>query len=349
MENCGTNIFHFLFDMSEEYYLEWMWGDAGILGMPGMNYVASLNPYRWSKGDSDSIIRDLLQHSETERPVELRVIGEKYSHSFVSPKAAISWIESCKDTNITKGNSLYTFGTTFALWTAPGALALFCRLHSKQAWTKKNLFNAGIYANYVTNIPYELSKRQRIHGLNPKFDAILKEEKTWDEFFSLCDYGRLVEITSLPKDERIGEILFDSKKWILQENEEYFTIFQNKESKEAIITFRGGDGGAEDAKNHPGSPARIFVNGYDANALPSELGSDFIESLGETGYSITIVGYSQGGILALAAAIKYAKHSYIKKCILLNCATQFWPPWMNQLLPDGVGEIWKNVNTIDEI
>merc|ERR1712137_1463602 len=59
------------------------------------------------------------------------------------------------------------------------------------------------------------------------------------------------------------------------------------------------------------------------------------ELLAEQGCSIQILGYSQGGIPALACALRYVNQSWFEKCILLNNATMFWPAWLDRFLPEG--------------
>jgi len=58
------------------------------------------------------------------------------------------------------------------------------------------------------------------------------------------------------------------ERWVkvyLEEENSFWCAYKCEERGEAVVAFRGGDGGTEDAKNHPGSPAYCFVN-----ALPEE-------------------------------------------------------------------------------
>lgn len=57
-----------------------------------------------------------------------------------------------------------------------------------------------------------------------------------------------------------------------------------------------------------------------------------LESLGRDGYSVRIVGYSQGAIPALACAYRFRFAAWLQRVVLLNAASMFWPPWMANVL-----------------
>eukprot|EP00933_Yihiella_yeosuensis_P025618 TRINITY_DN19869_c0_g1_i1.p1 TRINITY_DN19869_c0_g1~~TRINITY_DN19869_c0_g1_i1.p1 ORF type:complete len:403 (-),score=50.40 TRINITY_DN19869_c0_g1_i1:47-1255(-) len=110
-------------------------------------------------------------------------------------------------------------------------------------------------------------------------------------------------------------------------------------SSEFLVIFRGGDGGAADACEHPGSPARPFVQGEDPNDVPAEIRElvVFLKGLVNVikGCSppepprLTFVGYSQGGLPALACHLLSKDiTTMVHSCILLNAATVFWPRWL---------------------
>lgn len=63
--------------------------------------------------------------------------------------------------------------------------------------------------------------------------------------------------------------------------------------------------------------------------LPIEL----LRRLGTLG-EVYLVGYSLGGIAALASALVVGDAHFLRECVLLNCCTTFWPPWYSMLLPN---------------
>jgi len=75
-------------------------------------------------------------------------------------------------------------------------------------------------------------------------------------------------------------------------------------TKMAVVAFRGGDGGVEDSKNHVGSPARAFIAGADEASVPWDaLPVEILELLVDQGFEVTLIGYSLGGIPALACCL----------------------------------------------
>ena len=98
--------------------------------------------------------------------------------------------------------------------------------------------------------------------------------------------------------------------------------------------FRGGDGGTEDAKTHPGSPAWAFVQGEKAERVPAEvrkLASGAEPRRPSRGIRRAAArarsGYCSGRCppwLRTSAGPR----GVASTCTLLSAATAFWPYWL---------------------
>lgn len=101
----------------------------------------------------------------------------------------------------------------------------------------------------------------------------------------------------------------------------------------------------------PRSPVRSFVHGDD-DSLPPKLPTDLMRTLSEaavearkkgTGGGITMVGYSQGAIPALASALLFGastmEQDTLTRVELLNAALMFWPTWFPSIL---ASDWWTN-------
>jgi len=104
------------------------------------------------------------------------------------------------------------------------------------------------------------------------------------------------------------------------------------EQRKAIVAVLGGDSGGRpgDMKTHSGSPLRAFMQADDCYRAPVELlPFALVDRLLQAKLEVTVVGFSQGSIAALAVAME---HSSIAKCVLFNPANMFWPPWLRDRL-----------------
>merc|ERR1712196_137531 len=106
------------------------------------------------------------------------------------------------------------------------------------------------------------------------------------------------------------------------ECEPYWAVYQQDTWHSAmhasfVVLFTGGDGSLKDAKCHPGSPARAFVQGQSEQFVPY-LPIDLLRRLGEQG-EVCLVGYSLGGIAALASALVVGYGTWLSGCVLFNC------------------------------
>jgi hypothetical protein len=83
--------------------MQYMWGDARLFPLPGMNVTAESNPLRWSKSLSPSeVVTELEAHSNQDRPVKIstKSVDGRTLHSFTSIHDASQWIHQhfpCKE------------------------------------------------------------------------------------------------------------------------------------------------------------------------------------------------------------------------------------------------------------
>lgn len=212
-------------------------------------------------------------------------------------------------------------------------LAMFCRYFTKRPWPKSSIIFAGAYAHYVCQIPKQLAEVQHEKGAHPR------RAVAWQDFDASPDRSltAFVEAAALPEAERPQSIEFDGKTWQRIDQAESNTFWAAYQcGTESIIGFRSGNGRPgtpeylEDAQIHPGSPARAFIQGTDAEELP-EMPVELVQRLGRAG-RVSTVGYSMGGIPALASALKAG--DALERCVLYNPSMIFWPPWYAKLLPE---------------
>jgi len=162
-------------DMAGEAEVEWMYADSGILPLPGMRALAEANPLRWSRGTPDKIVVELdsvgcswWARANSQRPVQLRVVGTAYVHKFQTAAAAAQWLRECECECEERADTSADRATTIAAYAAKvlaaPALALYCRVHSKQPWARKNIFFAGSYALRACSVPQQVSRMQELHS-----------------------------------------------------------------------------------------------------------------------------------------------------------------------------------------
>jgi len=323
---------------TDEPKLEWMWGDAAL------GKLSKMNPLRWGRGTAEEVAAQLegVKEKDQHRPVRLRIAGHYHQNNFESPAEAAQWVrETATEERHTDPKAGLTFMASGAKLLAAPALAFFCRLHSKQSWARRNIFVASAYARRVTALPEAIAKMQRFPSRSHT-----RTESSWEEF----DGGRgrflaaFISAATLPMRERPRVVMMGEETWTLLDesqgeedsrartNSEFWATYSNAKGQ-YILAFRGGDGGAEDAKNHMGSPARAFVQGEKETELPAALPTSLVADLGSRG-QLSIVGYSLGAIPALTCALYVGRQDYLREVVLLSPATMFWPPWLNKALPD---------------
>lgn len=349
----------------EEVELEWMWGDAGGV----LHFISYSNPYRWEQGKASKIRESLESYHNIVRPIKLCIKGESYIHEFESPSSAVTWINSCLPQSTNENNLIISLVTDFAAFLAAPSLALFLRTNANnRSYWCRNVFVTGSYARRVTQVPLNLAALQHSHSSNPTYDTNNRINASWSEFSSSLPKYQLPFLQSAtnPENDRPSSITISYRchhnnnnnndnemggeeeiwdRWIFDCDlpiNEFMVIYVNKISKLAIVAYRGGDGGYHDAVSHIGSPARAFMQQQDENQIPELLlPLKQIQQLAEEeGYHVYVIGYSQGGIGALAIALYFASQKWFEKCCLLNCATMFWPSWMNKLLPKDELNSW---------
>jgi len=166
---------------------------------------------------------------------------------------------------------------------APG-LAVFCRAHSQQAYAKRNLLCAVPYAWRATNLPLEVAKMQREAGPHVSPHKRV-EASSWAEFDGspARELAKFVAAATLAPAERPASVEACGKSWSLAEcigsAAEFWVIYRSAQSDREmfdgtgsiVVAFRGGDGGTHDAKHHPGSPARAFIEGVDETTIPASV------------------------------------------------------------------------------
>ena len=194
-------------DLAEEPEVEWMYADARVLPLPGLRAIATANPLRWSRGRPDKVVEELESvgagwwgSSNEARPVQLRLVGQTYMHKFASAREAAQvrrlaaatpgaaararrrlslarvcqWLREC-EAEPDESDSITTIAAWLGKAMAAPALALFCRIHSKQPWAKKNLFFASSYALRACNLPQKISRLQQLHShAHPRVQVVAR-------------------------------------------------------------------------------------------------------------------------------------------------------------------------------
>jgi len=83
--------------VAREHGFQWMWSDAKLLPLPGMDKLAKMNPFRWDTS-LPLDLADLFEDGEESRPVTLRIPGsdDQRVFQFRYPSAAAQWIRACE-------------------------------------------------------------------------------------------------------------------------------------------------------------------------------------------------------------------------------------------------------------
>eukprot|EP00658_Telonema_sp_P-2_P054343 TRINITY_DN43226_c0_g2_i1.p1 TRINITY_DN43226_c0_g2~~TRINITY_DN43226_c0_g2_i1.p1 ORF type:complete len:323 (-),score=59.03 TRINITY_DN43226_c0_g2_i1:43-1011(-) len=304
-----------------------MWADAGIVPLVG-SILAQVNRLRWSSGSPQQIAEELEAQAEV-RPVTLKVAGQSYSHQFADPMEAATWIrEAASDHHPGDSNVVLAIGGKLATAVAEPALAVFCRLNSTMGFPANNIFSAAAFARRAIHLPLALSREQTRPGCHPRM-AIAWEDFEQSEDRQICAF-----VEAATKQARPEEMVVMGKEWRLERSGKYWVVYLSEATAEAVMTFKAGDGGSDDAKNNPGSPAYSYVQGLDDDEFPeSDVPIGICRELAERG-QLTVVGYSQGGIPAMACTMMCGAEPGFTRTVLFNCATMFWPEWLNRLFPD---------------
>ena len=156
-------------DFEGEPEVEWMYANARFLPLPGMGSLAQANPFRWSRGTPEKIVEELDGIAEgwwsRTRPVRIRVVGQHYSHKFSNAHDAAQWLRECETMpDESDPNRVTSVAGWMARFMAAPALALYCRVHSRQPWVRKNLFYASSFALRACSKPRELSSMQQLYS-----------------------------------------------------------------------------------------------------------------------------------------------------------------------------------------
>ena len=260
--------------------------------------------------------------------------------------------------------------TGLALFAATPALAVFCRAHSGRCDA-----SAYLYARRATGLPLKVAREQRAAAAGRRTHP--REKASWSAYRAseAAELVRFITaVTAVTADGsfrhgRHGELEQPaSGKWarVTPENAAevcgpaakkpsafdggFFAVFARLGdgaaassgaapscSRDLVLAFRGGDGGTEDAKTHPGSPAWAFVQGEKAERVPAEVRklAKAVLSLADGAAAsaeplrVRVVGYSLGALPALAAHLLLARGGVASTCTLLNAATAFWPHWLH--------------------
>eukprot|EP00929_Paragymnodinium_shiwhaense_P072301 TRINITY_DN36708_c0_g1_i1.p1 TRINITY_DN36708_c0_g1~~TRINITY_DN36708_c0_g1_i1.p1 ORF type:complete len:414 (+),score=33.75 TRINITY_DN36708_c0_g1_i1:68-1309(+) len=333
-----------------EIKLEWKWADAGTTIPLVGAFAAHMNPLRWSSGSPTEVQEQLLSELGG-RPVCLRVVGQSYTQEFQDNEEAAAWVGKCEKelSTVTEGTLSLSLAEFAAGQAAIPALAMFCRLHAtEQPFSKRNIFVASAYARHVVNLPFKISRLQA----EKRVDRHPRRLAEWSEFqrSSSRSLTQFVAAATLPPAERPATVVHGGSTYAYANAEDHSRFWaafrcEGADKDHWILAFRGGDGGTEDAKSHPGSPARAFIAGRDPAELPvKDLPLNLIRGFSKSG-DVTLVGYSQGGIPALGCALALGELPWLRECVLLNCATAFWPAWYKELLPDDWWSVPPPVST----
>jgi hypothetical protein len=311
----------------EQVELEWMWADAGVLPLIG-GVLASANPYRWSNKGRPNLIAAELDEQSEDRAVSLRSHGQAYAHKFDSPAAAAIWIRNTSsDHHAGSADIALLFAGKLAAAAAEPALAWMVYRNTKKPWPGNNIFSAYAYAHKTIQLPLLIAAAQKRPGQHPRIPI------DWGEFNSSKEQ-MLTSFVAAVKD-RPEQLRCQDGDWTLVGHDMFWVAYTCAATGSSVLAFRGGDGGSEDAKAHFGSPARSFVLNEDEAQVPALLMQpvELCRKLATDG-SLCVVGYSQGGIPAMACALMLGAEEGFTKCVLFNCATMFWPKYLDLVLPE---------------
>eukprot|EP01063_Lacrimia_lanifica_P030264 TRINITY_DN4788_c0_g1_i1.p2 TRINITY_DN4788_c0_g1~~TRINITY_DN4788_c0_g1_i1.p2 ORF type:complete len:435 (+),score=155.14 TRINITY_DN4788_c0_g1_i1:52-1356(+) len=321
----------------EEARVKWMWGDAGVV-----SGLARLNPMRWSAAmEPGAAAADLAKQEGKARPVELAVVGQKYRLEFASAAAAASWLSAAGNVGLPSGYE-FTGLVGVGLFLSSEGLAVFCRMHARTPYLQRNFIMAYAYARRTVALPYVLAKEQRhVSDVHTRRDAV------WADF-DASDARWLTAFVAASDSENAPETKFTrpesltaaGREWKRVRMSEYHTEWRAAGGADHVVAWRGGDGGLGDACDHPGSPCGAFINGEPDDAVPPALRKQLpgiaamAEKAAAEGGKVYVVGYSQGGIPAVATALALAAdgEDRLHAAHLLNAATMFWPRWMGAYL-----------------
>jgi len=310
--------------------LKWMWADAGVSGVTSK--LAQANPFRWSKALLPEDLKAELLKQSKPRPVLISLLAHKHRMTFADPAAGAAWIDESLRSDLSElqkkvadssaaaapqgtdnGKSKREGVLTVGRFVAPAYCVYFMRRHATTSWKHKNVFVASAYARRASQLPHQISAMQESAntGAHPRREAAYEDLATT----GALTYKELVEAASpFAFPQRPQQLEAGGKLWLCVDSSPYWMgwVAQTDESEcTCVVTLRGADGSTLDACHHPGSPVRAFIQGVgesDLPPLPLELIRSLAErvaevrSAGGTG-SITLAGYSQGGLIALACAL----------------------------------------------
>lgn len=344
--------------------ISWMWADAGVPGALFGGFLAKVNPLRWSTADAADVaaVLDDTSASSTSRPVRLQVVGDHGSFVFDNAADAATWLRGrmveANGTLQTKRPSIGSVVTSFAACglatsTAAPALASFCVLHAEgRPWHRK-VFASSLYALRITSVYAGVALEQE----RPPAPQHTRQHIPWSAYEAsrardLAEFMAVASRNEAEMPESIARLDTDWDRFVGDgaergahpEASPMVVVFRRRlPPHDVIVAFRGGNGSIEDMKTHLASPARAFIQQVDENDIPL-LPVDLLLSLGCCG-EVSVLGYSQGAIPALAAALSLStpdgrRPTWLKEIVLFNFAAAFWPPWMSKLL-------CKDPNTAD--
>jgi hypothetical protein len=326
---------------SQSQLLQWMWADSGIASGSFFSAMAKANPLRWSaKMNADALKLQLLSLSSSHaRPIRLRLCGQTHELDFSSPESAIKWIDEAQDeiNSQTQADSLGILNLYRVPFLVPAAIAFHLRFNAKTPWLQRNLFAAAAFARRVVKSPRKVVSMQSDRSACRHQQSL----SSWEDFHSSADQGcvRFVEFASKPADERQVHCGLEAHgdEWVCVESERFWVVLASKSGGNAVVVFRGGDGGTADQCDHPGSPLRAFIHGLDSQLpppLPLHALKSIVDRRGRAApsTSVTIIAYSMGCLPALACALSFGSCddlplTALRRAIFFNPATMFWPLW----------------------
>lgn len=160
-----------------EIELEWMWADAEIL--PGLHFLAHINPLRWHRGKPLKVAEELEAVAPI-RQVNMRIVGQHNHLTFESCAAAARWIRDTENMNLVPTPSSST--PDFMGWIVGNyyisGMAIFLRLNPEKSlnWLNSNIFTATSYAHLVKSSYDSVVLLQSHPGRH------LKSLSSWDLF-----------------------------------------------------------------------------------------------------------------------------------------------------------------------
>jgi len=336
--------------------LQWMWADAAVAPGTFFTEIAKVNPLRWSaKMPPEDLKRDLaLLPSPCDRRIRLRLVGQTHELEFSCPESASRWIDEAQHEirSQSQEHSLGLLNLHRIPFLVPMAIAIHLRVNAKTPWLQRNFFAAAAFARRVVESPRAVVKMQTDRSACRHQQSF----SSWEAFHSSADQSAVlfVQYASKPVDERApdAELSAFGDLWTCSDDTRFWSVFTSKSGNgSSVIVFRGGDGGIGDQCDHPGSPLRAFIHGHEAELpppLPMETLKAIVKRVGSDASkpaTITIVGFSMGGLPALACALSFGKcddlplHS-LSRVILFNPATMFWPLWFK---PPLLADDWWSI------